>query len=120
MIVKTMYLDIIRNIYRTTMKKYIEFADDASLFESGIIKRDWVGCTQPNEHRFDKIKEIVGKAGIHGSWFGWFGRFNQPGEGRIDHIYDIPHSPLAPAGKGDTLLGQPLRGPPGAEEMGWQ
>jgi hypothetical protein len=68
-----------------------QFADDESLFASGIIKRDWVGSTVPNEHNFDKVKEIVGKAGIHGSWFGWFGRFNQSGEGRIDHIYDIPN-----------------------------
>jgi hypothetical protein len=87
-----------------------KFADDASLFASGIIKRDWVGCTQPNEHGFDKIKEIVGKAGIHGSWFGWFGRFNKQGEGQIDNIYDIPnwHQLARVIPSWDNLCGVPL------------
>jgi hypothetical protein len=91
-------------------KQLTQFADDETLFASGVIKRDWVGSTQPNEHRFDQVKEIVGKAGIHGSWFGWFGRFNQPGEGRIDHIYDVPHwhqlARVIPSW--DNLCGVPL------------
>jgi hypothetical protein len=86
-----------------------KFADDASLFASGIIKRDWVGSTQPNEHGFDKIKMIVGKAGIHGSWFGWFGRFNGDVD-RIDHIYQVPnwHQLARVIPSWDNLCGVPL------------
>jgi hypothetical protein len=85
------------------------FADDATLFASGVIKRDWVGSSQPNEHGFDKIKMIVGKAGIHGSWFGWFGRFNGDVD-RIDHIYQVPnwHQLARVIPSWDNLCGVPL------------
>jgi hypothetical protein len=87
-----------------------KFADDATLFEPGKLTRDWVGSTQPNEHRFDKIKEIVGKAGIHGSWFGWFGRFNEQGTGQINNIYDVPnwHQLARCIPSWDNLCGVPL------------
>lgn len=87
-----------------------KFADDASLFTPGKLTRDWVGSTQPNEHRFDRIKEIVGKAGIHGSWFGWFGRFNAQGEGQINNIYDVPnwHQLARCIPSWDNLCGVPL------------
>jgi hypothetical protein len=86
-----------------------KWADDATLFTPGRLKRDWVGSTQPNEHRFEKIKEIVGKAGIHGSWFGWFGRFNGDVD-RIDHIYDVPnwHQLARCIPSWDNLCGVPL------------
>jgi hypothetical protein len=87
------------------------FADYAACFAPGKLTRDWVGSTQPNEHRFDKIKEIVGKAGIHGSWFGWFGRFNhEAAEGRIDHIYQVPnwHQLARCIPSWDNLCGVPL------------
>jgi hypothetical protein len=83
------------------------FADDATLFAPGKLTRDWVGSTQPNEHRFDKIKEIVGKAGIHGSWFGWFGRFD---DNSIYNIYDVPnwHQLARCIPSWDNLCGVPL------------
>lgn len=83
------------------------FADDATLFEPGKLTRDWVGSTQPNEHGFDKIKEIVGKAGIHGSWFGWFGRFD---ENTIYNIFDVPnwHQLARCIPSWDNLCGVPL------------
>jgi hypothetical protein len=87
-----------------------KFADDATIFQPGKLTRDWVGSTQPNEHGFDKIKEIVGKAGIHGSWFGWFGRFNHNSIDRIDHIYDVPnwHQLARCIPSWDNLCGVPL------------
>jgi hypothetical protein len=94
----------------STAATLTKFADDATLFQPGKLKRDWVGSTQPNEHRFDKIKEIVGKAGIYGSWFGWFGRFNASGTGQIDNIYEIPnwHQLARCIPSWDNLCGVPL------------
>lgn len=73
------------------------FADDPMNFKSGIVTRDWVGSTQPNDHGFDIVKEIAGKAGANGSWFGWFGRFDETGYGtpeaeakKIKNVYQIP------------------------------
>ncbi len=86
------------------------FADDPKIFASGLATRDRVGSTEPNEHGFEKIKEIVGKAGIHGSWFGWFGRFDKSGQGQTNNIQDIPRwHQLARAIPGwDNLCGVPL------------
>jgi hypothetical protein len=87
-----------------------QFADDETLFASGFIKRDWVGSTVPDEHNFAKIKEVVGKAGIHGSWFGWFGRFSEHGRGLINHIYQVPnwHQLARCIPSWDNLCGVPL------------
>jgi hypothetical protein len=86
-----------------------EFADDPRVFRSGILQRDWAGSTVPNDHEFPVIKEVAAKAGIHGSWFGWFGRFNAPGK-PMDNIYEIPRwEQLARAvANWDNLNGVPL------------
>jgi hypothetical protein len=107
---RTDKIELMEDVFWTSEgegKQITMFADDATLFEPGKLKRDWVGSTQPNEHSFDKIKEIVGKAGIHGSWFGWFGRFNAVG---INNIYEIPnwHQLARSIPSWDNLCGVPL------------
>jgi hypothetical protein len=86
------------------------FADDPNIFASGLVTRDWVGSTQPNEHGFEKIKTVVGKAGIHGSWFGWFGRFSESGPGQIENIHEIPrwHQLAREMASWDNLTGVAL------------
>ena len=68
----------------------LEFVDDTRIFQSGILARDHTGSTVPGDHDFAIIKQIAGKAAIHGEWFGWFGRFSSY-EKPINNIYEIPH-----------------------------
>ncbi len=90
-------------------KALTRFADDPRIFNSGLVTRDWVGSTVPNEHGFDAVKEAAGKAGIHGSWFGWFGRFSHHLDPR-NNIHQIAHwEQLARAFIGwENLNGVPL------------
>lgn len=85
------------------------FADDPRIFKSGLLTRDWVGIIVPDEHGFDKIRETAAKAAIHGSWFGWFGRFSHQSDPR-NNIHQIARwEQLARAFTGwENLNGVPL------------
>ena len=68
-----------------------EFVDDARIFESGIITKNCMASTTPDESREYESRVIAAKASINGAWFNWYGRFG--GSGNMPayrNIFEIP------------------------------
>ena len=72
--------------------KGTEFATDARIFNSGLIKgRGTVGSTTPNCFGEKENREIAAQAAVNGSVFGWFGRFG--GTGNMPDYKNISEVP---------------------------
>jgi hypothetical protein len=76
---------------RTKWATGTEFVDDKRVFDTGLITRNNTGSTTPDNHDLASNKIIAGKAGINGSWFGWYGRFSGSGDRvPMKNIYEVP------------------------------
>lgn len=72
-------------------KPGLEFITDNRIYESGLADYSMVGSTTPNIFGEDKNRETAATAAIHGSTFGWFGRFGGTGDmPRFKNVYDVP------------------------------
>lgn len=69
-----------------------EFATDARIFGSGLIKgHEAVGCSTPNCFTEKENRELAAQAAVHGSCFGWFGRFGGTGNmPNFKNVGDVP------------------------------
>lgn len=69
-----------------------EFATDARIFSSGLVKgHEAVGCSTPNCFAEKDNRELAAQAAIHGSCFGWFGRFGGSGNmPDFKKVSDVP------------------------------
>ena len=72
-------------------KPGLEFITDKRIYDSGLTDDTCVGSTTPNIFGEDKNRETAAMAAIHGSSFGWFGRFGGTGNmPRYKNVYDVP------------------------------
>jgi hypothetical protein len=70
----------------------IEFVDDSRIYKSGIVTKDHVGSTTPDNHDLTCNKLIAGKAAVNGSWVNWYGRFSGSGDKVLmNNIYEVPN-----------------------------
>jgi hypothetical protein len=69
-----------------------EFVDDSRLFISGLVSKDRMGSTTPDNHDLKNNLTIASKAAINGAWFNWYGRFSGSGDNvSMSNIYEVPN-----------------------------
>ena len=70
----------------------IDFVDDESIFQPGIIKKVQMGSSTPGNHYLDENRKIAAKAAMNGAWFNWYGRFSGSGDNvPMNNIYEVPN-----------------------------
>lgn len=88
-----------------------EFVDDARLYVSGLITKNRVGSSTPDNHDLTNNLNIATKAAINGAWFNWYGRFSGSGDrALIRNIYEVPNwlQLIRVVANWDNLNGIPL------------
>jgi hypothetical protein len=68
-----------------------EFVDDPRVYNAGLITKDKVGSSTPDNHDLKNNMTIASKAAISGAWFNWYGRFSGSGDNvPMRNIYEVP------------------------------
>ncbi|GHT23549.1 hypothetical protein FACS189430_07000 [Bacteroidia bacterium] len=67
------------------------FITDERIHTSGLADYSKVGCSTPDVYGEDKNREIAAIAAVHGSFFGWYGRFGGTGNmPQFKNVYEVP------------------------------
>jgi hypothetical protein len=77
----------------------------------GIVTKDQVGSSTPDNHDLASNKLIAGKAAVNGAWVNWYGRFSGSGdEVLMNNIYEVPNwlQLIRVVANWDNLIGVPL------------
>jgi hypothetical protein len=70
----------------------IEFLTDTRIYTSGLVTKDYVAWTSPDNHDQSRNLVVVGNAAIAGSWMGYYGRFGgTDGTPNYQSVKDVPY-----------------------------
>lgn len=70
----------------------LEFLTDSRVYASGLIAKDHVMWSSPDNHNISRNIVIAGNAAVNGAWMGYYGRFGgTDGTPNYQTIRDVPY-----------------------------